>query len=86
MEKPGTFPDPQRELIDEYCSEARQLLEHARDRAEAMLIAERVCARFAGQCRSNLVLAATRAYIDGVMQERWGDHGTIITIRGNRQS
>jgi hypothetical protein len=67
MERPGTFPDPQRELIDEYCSEARQLLEHARDRDEAMQIAERVCARFAGHCRSSLVLAATRAYVERVL-------------------
>lgn len=78
------FPDPQRELVDEYCSEARQLLENARDRDEAMAIAERVCARFAGQCGSSLVLAATRTYIDKVVQEKWG--GGITTTGENQQS
>ena len=71
MERSGTFPDPQQELIANYCMEARRLLEQARDMSEAIVLAEEVCARFAGECRSSLVLSATRAYIEKAIQERW---------------
>jgi hypothetical protein len=78
MERPGAFPDPQRELVKEYCSEARQLLKSARDWDEAKAIAERVCARFSSQCESSLVLTVTHAYIEKVLQEEWGSAFTTM--------
>jgi hypothetical protein len=71
MERTGTFPDPQTEVIDKYCSEARALIERAHDRDEALTIMERECARFAEECGSSLVLAATRQYIGKLIQQKW---------------
>lgn len=71
MERTGAFPDPQRELIDKYCSEARELIAGAHGRDEALAIMERECARFSRECRSSLVLAATREYIGNLVQQTW---------------
>jgi len=64
-------PDPQREVIERYCSEARQLLNQASTEEEALAIRLRVCSRLAQECESSLVMGATETYVDELIRRRW---------------
>jgi hypothetical protein len=63
--------DPQRQLLDRYCEEARASILGARDRATALRRKAELCDRFGRECSSNLVIRATREYIDGLITEKW---------------
>jgi len=75
----NTTPDPQREIIERYCSEARQLLEQASTEEEALAIRSRVCGRLAQECESSLVLGATETYVDGLIGRMWQVHAKGAT-------
>ncbi len=65
------MPDLQEEIIERYCTEARQLLLQAASREEALAIRTRVCSKLAQECGSLLILDATHSYIDQVILEMW---------------
>jgi hypothetical protein len=65
------LPDPQEELIERYCAEARHLLDQATSEEEALAIRTRVCAQLAQECDSPLIFDATQMYVDRVIQNLW---------------
>jgi hypothetical protein len=65
--------NPQLDRIEEYCAKAHALLDTARDRKEALWFKDLMCSQFAAECQSSLVLAATNAYIEQVIRQRWED-------------
>jgi len=73
--RPRTMLDPQQEIIERYCAEARELLENASSREQALAIRTRVCTRLAQECDSSLILEATQTYVDRVIQRMWKKSG-----------
>ena len=73
MEKKADLPDSQQELIDAYCGEARELMMRAHDRGEALAVKDRLCERFASECKSSLVRLAASTYVDSLLRELWGE-------------
>jgi hypothetical protein len=69
--KNRTIPDPQEEIVERYCAEARHLLDQATSREEAVAIRARVCSQLARECDSALILDATQSYVDRVIQKMW---------------
>jgi tRNA U34 2-thiouridine synthase MnmA/TrmU len=69
--KSRNIPDTQEEVIERYCAEARQLLEQATSREEALAIRERVCSQLSRECESALILDATQMYVDQVIHMTW---------------
>jgi hypothetical protein len=65
------FPDPQQDIIERYCAEAKQLLDRATSEAEAQAIRTRVCSQLAHECDSPLIMDATKKYVDQVIQRMW---------------
>ncbi len=63
--------DPQGEIIERYCAEARQLLDQAHSHEDALAIRARVCSQLAQECESPLILNATQSYVDRVIQGMW---------------
>jgi hypothetical protein len=69
--KQSTIPDPQQEVIERYCAEARKLLDQACSEEEAIAIGTRMCSRLAQECDSTLILDATQSYVDRMIQTMW---------------
>ncbi len=69
--KTRNIPDTQEEVIERYCAEARQLLDQATSREEALAIRERVCSQLSRECDSALILDATQLYVDQVIHKTW---------------
>lgn len=63
--------DPQGEVIERFCAEARRLLGQAHSREEALAIRARVCSKLARETDSPLILDATQTYVDRVIREKW---------------
>ncbi len=66
-----TFPDPSGDVIHRYCTEAREMIARAGNREEAVKVKRELCSRLAAACESNLVLQATAAYIDDLIERTW---------------
>lgn len=66
-----TISDPQQELIERYCAEARELIGNATSREQAIAIRTRLCTQLAQECNSSLILDATQTYVDRVIQNLW---------------
>ncbi len=71
--KTRPIPDSQSEMIERYCAEARQLLDQAGSREEALAIRTRVCSQLARECGSPLILDATQSYVDQVIRQMWNE-------------
>jgi hypothetical protein len=69
--KATTLHDPAEKLLEKYCAEARQLVNRAESEEEALEIRKRLCARFAQECSSELIMNATQTYIDDVIRRIW---------------
>jgi hypothetical protein len=65
--------DHQETLVAAYCSEAEERLKLARNREEAVALAEELCREFEGECESDIVTIATRTYVDQLVDQLWGD-------------
>jgi hypothetical protein len=63
--------DPQQQLLDRYCMEARTLILSANDRATALQRKEELCSRFGKECASPLLVHATREFIERLIRDRW---------------
>jgi hypothetical protein len=63
--------DPQQEIIERYCGEARELISNASSREQAVAIRTRLCTQLAQECNSSLILDATQTYVDRVIQNLW---------------
>ena len=63
--------DPQQQLVDHYCAEARTSILGATDRDAAVQRKEELCERFGRECSSPLVIRATREFIDSLIRDRW---------------
>jgi len=69
--KASTTLDPQQEIIERYCAEARELISNAASREEALAVRTRLCTQLAQECSSSLILDATQTYVDRVIQNLW---------------
>jgi hypothetical protein len=69
--KARTMSDPQQQIIERYCAEARELIDNATSREQALAIRARICAQLAQECESSLILEATQTYVDRVIQDLW---------------
>jgi hypothetical protein len=58
----------QQELIQQTCRDAEERIARARDRGEALLIREQVCAQFGRECQSAVVVHALRRYLMDVIR------------------
>lgn len=68
----GSPPDDgQEEIIRRYCAEAESALERAGDGTSARAIVDRYCSRFQAECASELVVHATRRYLEQRIRQRW---------------
>lgn len=81
--KNSAVNDEQEELLRRYCREAEEKIAGAKDAATAVRLKEEVCREFKRECASDLVINATRAYLDLIIAERWGT-GKGTDNRGNR--
>lgn len=66
-------PDPQQELLKQYCAEAETMLRTFTSEADARKVGEIMCSRFEQECSSALVIQATRAYIGDVIRRMFGE-------------
>ncbi|RPH34870.1 hypothetical protein EHM92_07265 [bacterium] len=73
--KTRIVPDPQEEIIERYCAEARRMLDRAGSREEALAVRVRLCSQLAQECESTLILDATQSYVDRVIHSMWSDPG-----------
>lgn len=64
--------EQQTHVIRKYCSEAEKVLAGAPDYAAAVRLKSSLCARFADECSSELVVNATSRYLDQMLSKRWG--------------
>lgn len=69
--RPRVTPDPQQEIIERYCEEARRLLGATASREEALALKARVCSQLARECESPLILDATQTYVDRLIRTMW---------------
>lgn len=69
--KATAFHDPANDLLQMYCAEAQELIDQAKSEEEAREIRQRLCARFAQECSSDLILNATQTYIDNIIRRIW---------------
>ncbi|MDH3252606.1 MAG: hypothetical protein OEM41_07425 [Ignavibacteria bacterium] len=67
------IPDLQQQLLNRYCAEARASILAAPDRAAAVQETTELCHRFGRECSSQLVVRATRQFIDEFIKARWSD-------------
>jgi hypothetical protein len=69
---PSVIPDSrERRLILRYCREAQPLIRSAESRNSALALRDEICGRFARECRSSLVLTATREYLTTFIESHW---------------
>lgn len=59
------------EAIARYCEQARDAIESAPDIGSAHKLKDAFCSRLADECRSILVVKATRQYVEKLIAERW---------------
>ncbi len=64
-------PDPQGNIVEEVCGEAREMLDTAADRTEAERIAREFCTRLKSRCESSLLVGAAREYLTDLIARRW---------------
>lgn len=64
--------DPQGELVGKYCSDAETAIQSATSMSKARQLAEQICRKLELECKSELVVNATRAHIQNIIQRRWG--------------
>lgn len=61
----------QTDLVARYCEEAEQLLADATDYESALRLRDEVCGRFQNECRSALIVNATRDYLTQIISHTW---------------
>lgn len=61
----------QRSLLQKYCTDAEETIAKAPNPAAARALRDELCKRFASECDSELVIHATRTYIDRIIVDRW---------------
>ncbi len=64
--------NPQQELLQQYCSEAEALINTASSAEQAKQFSEQICSEFQSECESELVMKATRTYIDDIIARLFG--------------
>jgi hypothetical protein len=77
MEKLAQYPKSthQEKLLQRMCTEAEHLLTEARNLEEAVGIRNQLCTRLQDECKSSLVVNATKRYIDKIIEARWNTRG-----------
>ena len=63
--------DPQETLFERFCGEAETLIASAKSKEEAVRIKDELCAKFEKECGSNLVITATRTFVDQIIERNW---------------
>jgi len=61
----------QHSLLQKYCTDAEETIAKAPNPAAARALRDELCSRFATECDSELVIHATRTYIDQIIGARW---------------
>jgi hypothetical protein len=64
----------QRELIERYCSEIKEIILKTESLFDAQNIASEQCEKFELLCESSVIQKAMRKYVDDIINERWGIH------------
>ncbi len=67
--------DSQGELVRKHCSDAEAAIESAASMDEARQLGEQICRKLAVECGSELVVNATRAFVEHCIQKRWRTNG-----------
>lgn len=65
----------QTELVERYCQEAERLLSGAGDHDAALRMRDELCERFRKECRSSLIVNATRDYLTRIIDRTWDPGG-----------
>ncbi len=65
------FPDLSGDVIRRYCTDAREMIIRAGSREEAVTVKRALCSRLAAACESSLVMQATVAYVDELIEKTW---------------
>ena len=65
--------DVQSELVSRYCGDVDTMIGEAATEEQAERIGEEMCMKLERECRSELVVNATRAYVQDIIRKRWGD-------------
>jgi hypothetical protein len=64
--------DLQSDLVSHYCGDIDAMIQEAATLEQAKRIGEEACRKLERECRSELVLNATRAYVRDIIRKRWG--------------
>lgn len=74
--KPGNrvpVAEAQQALLHRYCADAGRAIANAPDAQTAKALRDELCTGFSRECESELVVNATRKYINRIIADRWGE-------------
>lgn len=68
---PRSTIDLQADLVRRYCGDVEAMIRDATTMEEAERIGEKLCNRLEEECNSELVVNATRTYVQEVIHRKW---------------